>query len=151
MSDDNKQLNSLDVTQLAGYLDKARKIASVPKMMAGVYLQDLIIGQDIAGQMLAKAVQADIKAKSKLDELEAVAYLDKASDYLREKNIKDSSEARKRYVDIDPDVINAKDHKAKTEALVALLKNKLNVLKMSHDDLKKIHYGDNNMTQYEGM
>jgi hypothetical protein len=132
-------------------LDKAKKIASVSKMMAGVYLQDLIVGQDIAGQMLAKAIQADIKAKSKLDEMEAIAYLDKASEYLKERNIKDSSEARKRYVDVDSDVIAAKDNKAKTEALVALLKNKLNVLKMSHDDLKKITYGDSSMTQFEGM
>lgn len=151
MSEDTKQLGQLDITQLAFYLDKAKKIASVSKMMAGVYLQDLIVGQDIAGQMLAKAIQADIKAKSKLDELEAIAYLDRASEYLKERNIKDSSEARKRYVDVDPDVIAAKDNKAKTEALVSLLKNKLNVLKMSHDDLKKINYGDNNMTQYEGM
>lgn len=151
MSDENKQLGQLDITQLAVYLDKAKKIASVSKMMAGVYLQDLIVGQDIAGQMLAKAIQADIKAKSKLDELEAIAYLDRASDYLKERNIKDSSEARKRYVDVDPDVVAAKDHKAKTEALVALLKNKLNVLKMSHDDLKKINFGDSGMTPYEGM
>ncbi len=151
MNDDNRQLGQLDITQLSVYLDKAKKIASVSKMMAGVYLQDLIVGQDIAGQMLAKAVQADIKAKSKLDELEAIAYLDKASDYLKERNIKDSSEARKRYVDVDPNVLAAKDNKAKTEALVALLKNKLNVLKMSHDDLKKMVYGDNNMTQFEGM
>jgi hypothetical protein len=151
MSEEPKTLSQLDITQLSIYLDKAKKIASVSKMMAGVYLQDLIVGQDIAGQMLAKAIQADIKAKSKLDEMEAIAYLDKASEYLKERNIKDSSEARKRYVDVDSDVIAAKDNKAKTEALVALLKNKLNVLKMSHDDLKKITYGDSNMTQFEGM
>jgi acid phosphatase class B len=83
--------------------------------------------------------------------MEAIAYLDKASDYLKERNIKDSSEARKRYVDVDSDVIAAKDNKARSEALVALLKNKLNVLKMSHDDLKKITYGDQHMTPYEGM
>ena len=151
MSEDNRSLNQVDITQLSIYLDKAKKIASVSKMMAGVYLQDLIVGQDIAGQLLAKAIQADIRAKSKLDEMEAIAYLDKASEYLKERNIKDSSEARKRYVDVDSDVIAAKDNKAKTEALVALLKNKLNVLKMSHDDLKKITYGDSNMTQFEGM
>ena len=142
---------NVDITQLAFYLEKANNIASVSKMMVGVYLQDLIKGQDIAGALLAKAVQADIKAKSKLEYAESMAYLDKASDYLQSKGIKDSSEARKRYVDIDEDVLIAKDKKAQTEALVSLIKNKLSILRQSHDDLKKITYGDQHMTSYEGM
>jgi len=150
MSED-RQLANIDITQLSIYLDKANKIASVSKMMAGVYLQDLIKGQDIAGHLLARAVQADIKAKSRLEQAEAIAYLDNASEYLQSKNIKDSSEARKRYVDIDPVVIDAKDKKAQTEALVSLMKNKISVLRMAHDDLKKIVYGDQHMTGYEGM
>jgi len=151
MSDELKQLAPIDISQLAIYLDKANQIASVSKMMVGVYLQDLIKGQDIANSLLAKAIQTDIKAKTKLEYAESIAYLDKAAEYLQSKGIKDSSEARKRYVDIDPDVIAAKDKKAQTEALVALLKGKANVLRQSHDDLKKLHYGDQHMTGYEGM
>jgi hypothetical protein len=151
MSEDNKTLLNIDISQLAIYLEKASQIASVPKMMAGVYLQDLIKGQDIAGQLLARAVQADIKAKAKLEESESIAYLDRASDYLKERGIKDTSEARKMYIPIDPDVKKAQDEKARTEALVTLMKNKLSVLRMSHDDLKKIIYGDQYMTGYEGM
>lgn len=148
---DNKQLQTIDISQLSIYLEKVKEISSVSKMMAGVYLRDLILGQDIAGQLLAKAVQADIKAKAQLEQAEAIAYLDNASEYLREKNIKDSSEARKRYIDIDPNVLDAKDNKARTEALVVLLKNKVSILRMAHDDLKKITYGDQNLTGYEGM
>lgn len=147
----DKTLTSIDVTSLAEYLEKVKDIASINKMMGATYLRDFIEGQDLAGALLAKAIQADAKAKAKLEQVEAIAYLDKASDFLKEKNIKDSSEARKRYIDIDPDVINAKDNKAKTEALVSLLKNKLSVLRQSHDDLKKILYGDNHSTQWEGM
>lgn len=146
-----KSVPTIDVGQLATYLDKANQIASVSKMMAGVYLQDLIKGQDVAGQLVAKAVQADIKAKARLERAEAIAYLDKAGDYLASKQIKDSSEARKRYIDIDEEVLAAKDHKAMTEALVSLMKSKLSVLRQSHDDLKKIIYGDTHMTSYEGM
>lgn len=142
---------SLDVTALAAYLEKVKDIATINKMMGASYLRDFIEGQDIAGALLAKAVQADIKAKAALEQAEAIAYLDKASEYLKLNNIKDSSEARKRYVDIDPDVIAAKENKAKTEALVALIKNKLSVLRQAHDDLKKILYGDQYMTPYEGM
>ena len=149
MSD--KSLTSIDVTALATYLDKVKEIASVSKLMGAVYLRDFIIGQDVAGALLAKAVQADIRAKSALEQAEAIAYLDNASEYLQQRSIKDSSEARKRYVDVDPGVIVAKDNKAKTEALVSLMKNKLSILRQSHDDLKKILYGDNHMTGYEGM
>lgn len=150
MSND-KQVATIDVTQLVTYLDKVKEIASINKMMGATYLRDFIEGQDVAGHLLSKAVQADVKAKARLEQAEAIAYLDKASDYLKSKQIKDSSEARKRYVDIDEDVIAAKDHKAKTEALVSLMKNKLSVLRQAHDDLKKILYGDQQMTQYEGM
>lgn len=150
MSEDN-QLATVDITRLATYLSKVKEIASINKMMGATYLRDFIEGQDVAGQLLAKAVQEDIKAKAKLEQAEAIAYLDYASDYLKSKNIKDSSEARKRYVDIDDGVIAAKEHKAKTEALVSLMKNKLSILRQSHDDLKKILYGDNSGTQWEGM
>jgi hypothetical protein len=145
------ELQRVDISTLAIYLDKARKFASVSKMMAGVYLQDLIIGQDVAGQLLAKAIQADIRAKARLEEAESIAYLDKASEYLRQRSVKDTSEARKMYIPIDPDVKKAQDDKGQTEALVSLLKNKLSILRMSHDDLKKITYGDQHMTNFEGM
>lgn len=145
------QFASVDITQLAVYLDKIKDISSLNKMMGATYLRDFIQGQDVAGALLAKAIQADVKAKSRLDQAEAIAYLDKATEYLKDRNIKDSSEARKRYVDIDQEVIIAKDNKAKTEALVSLLKNKLSILRQSHDDLKKILYGDSNMSQWEGM
>lgn len=145
------KLPTIDVGQLAIYLEKVRDIASINKMMGATYLRDFIEGQDVAGQLVAKAVQADIKAKSRLEQAEAIAYLDRATDYLKSKQIKDSSEARKRYIDIDEAVIAAKDHKAMTEALVSLMKSKQSVLRQAHDDLKKILYGDQHMTPYEGM
>lgn len=149
--DDKALTSNIDVTALVTYLSKVREIASVTKMMGAVYLRDFIEGQDVAGALLAKAIQADIRAKARLEQAEAVAYLDYASDYLKAKNIKDTADARKMYVDIDQAVIDAKDNKAKTEALVSLMKNKLSILRQAHDDLKKILYGDQHMTQYEGM
>jgi hypothetical protein len=120
-------------------------------MMAPVYLRDFIVGQDVAATLLAKAVQADNKAKAALEYAESIAYLENAKAYLDTKSIKDTSEARKQYVNIDPAVIQAKDSKAMTEAMIILLKSKLSELRQSHDTLKKIIYGDNSMTPYEGM
>ncbi len=151
MSEDQKQVATIDVTQLAVYLSKVKEIASINKMMGATYLRDFIEGQDVAGAMLARAIREDAKAKARLEQAEAIAYLDNAADYLKSKGIKDSSEARKRYVDVDENVVVAKDKKAQTEALVSLMKNKLSVLRQAHDDLKKILYGDSHMTGYEGM
>lgn len=148
---DEKQVATIDVTQLAVYLSKVKELASINKMMGATYLRDFIEGQDIAGAMLARAIREDAKAKAKLEQAEAIAYLDYAADYLKARGIKDSSEARKRYVDVDDNVVIAKDKKAQTEALVSLMKNKLSVLRQAHDDLKKILYGDQHMTGYEGM
>ena len=146
-----KQIATVDTTALMHYIAKVSEIASVTKVMGAVYLKDFIEGQDMAGTMLAKAVQADIRAKARLEQAEAIAYLDRASDYLKERNLKDTSEARKMYIMLDPDVQAAQDQKARSEAVVALLKNKLSVLRQAHDDLKKILYGDQSMTNWEGM
>lgn len=141
----------LDVTQLAEYVNKIQELSSLNKMMAPVYLQNFIMGQDCATNLLAKAMQADSMAKAKVEQTEAIAYLEKAKQYLDSRGIKDTSEARKQYVNIDSDVLVAKDSKARTEALVVFLKGKLSQLRQAHDDLKKIAYGDQNMTPYEGM
>jgi len=141
----------VDVTRLAYYVNKISELASINKLMAPVYLQDMIMGQDVAANLLAKAIKADSQAKAKLEYAESIAYLERAADYLVTKNIKDSSEAKKQYVNIDPDVINAKDHKAQTEALVVLIKSRLSELRQCHDDLKKITYDKGTDTQWEGM
>lgn len=44
----------VDLSVLAKYIDIAKNIASISKMMAPVTLQSLIEGQDIAGEMLSK-------------------------------------------------------------------------------------------------
>lgn len=141
----------VDVTSLVKYLDKVKELHSINKMMGAAYLRDFIEGQDVAGVLVAKAIQADIKAKAELERAEAIAYLDNAADYLKAKGVKDTSEARKQYVSLDEGVIAAQDKKAQTEAMVSLFKNKLSILRQAHDDLRKILYGDNHMTGYEGM
>ena len=144
-------LEKIDITQLAVYINKIEELSSVSRMLAPFFLRGFIVGQDIAITLYARAVKADAKAKAKLEYTESVAYLENAKAYLDAKSIKDTSEARKQYVNLDPDVIEAKDQKAQTEAFVILLKGKVSELKQAHDDLKKVIYADPNMTDYEGM
>ncbi len=141
-------LATVDITGLVEYLNKGKEFASVSKLHAPLYLQDFIKGLDLASNLLAQAVEEDIKRKARLEHLEAVAYLEKASIYLQARGTKDTSEARKMYVQIDPEVAKASDAKAQTEALVTLIKNKLMILKTSHDDLKKIHWADQHMSNW---
>jgi len=91
---------------------------------------------------LSKATRLDSDTKTQLEMFESIAYMEKAGDYLKIHDIKDSSEARKRYIDLDPDVVRAKTIKAKSESMVHFLSNKLNELRMCHDSIKKVAYSD---------
>jgi len=146
----NDSLRKIDITCLVRYSNKIRDIGSLSKMQASTYMQDFISAIDMTNLMLMNAIKLDLDAKSILSTTESIAYLDRASDYLKSKEIRDSDSAKKMYVNIDPDVVSAKDTKARTEALVAFLKNKLQVFRFCHDDVKKIGYADQQMTNFEG-
>ncbi len=145
------QLQAIDVTKIAEYSKKLRDIGSISKMMAPMYLRDFILAYDATNNLYASAIRCDIMATTALDTVKSIAYLDKAKEYLVARGIKESSEARKQYVDVDPDVIEAADVKAKTSALVQLLRNKMQEFRMAHDDVKKMTYGDGYMSPDEGM
>ena len=133
-----------------------KKISEISKgantNLAPIHLQDFIMAIDVTGGLLARAIRTDLRADANVKQSEAIAYMDHAGEYLESKGIKDTAEARKRYVPINPDVVAAVDMKAKTTAMVVFLKNKLMEFRMAHDDIKKIAYsGDYNNTDYEGM
>jgi hypothetical protein len=146
-----ERLQKIDVTKLVQYTKKIDDIASINHMMAPHYLRDFIKAYDHTNSMLSLAVRYDAEAGSRLDMAKAIAYLDRAGDYLKNAGIKDSAESRKRYVDIDKDVLSASNVKAKTTALVAFLKNKLQAFRMAHDDVKKMVYSDSYQTPEEGF
>lgn len=145
------RLSTIDVTKLAEYSKKIRDIGSLNKMMAPLYMRDFILAYDVANSMLTQAIRCDLEANTALDTARSIAYLDKAGDYLKTRSIKDSSEARKQYIDIDEEVIRASNIRAKTQALVSFLKNKMQEFRLAHDDVKKIAYGDQYLTPDEGM
>lgn len=147
----NESLKKIDVSLLVKYTKKIKDIGSLSKMQAPLYMQEFIQAIDVVNVMLTSAIKLDIDAKTALNSAESIAYLDKASDFLKEKNIKESDSARKMYVDIDENVLSAKDFKARTEAVVVFLKNQLQIFRMSHDDCKKIGYGDQAATDYTGF
>lgn len=147
----NSKFSTVDMTMLVKFEKKIRELGNINPMMAPQYMRDFIDAQDVCGVMLSTAILVQEKSKALLEEAESIAYLDKAGDYLSHKGIKDTAESRKKYIDIDPDVIKAKDIHAKSVALVTLLNNKLWNFKQAHDDVKKMTYQNEKLTNYEGM
>ena len=148
------RLSSLDLTHVIRY---SKKIEDISKgfntMLAPMYLRDFIMAYDITNTLLSQSIRADLEAAAALKTSESIAYLDNAGPYLSARDIKDTAEARKRYVAVDSDVQHAMQLKAKTEAMVAFLRNKLMEFRLAHDDVKKIAYSNdyNNNSPHEGM
>lgn len=101
------RLQKIDVTELAQYTNKIKDIGTLNKMMAPIYMRDFIIAFDVTNNLLSMAIKSDLEASTVLDTARSIAYLDKAGEFLKEKGIKDSSEARKQYIELDEDVIKA--------------------------------------------
>lgn len=145
------RLQGIDVTKLVEYAKKIDDIGRLNHMLAPQYLRDFIKAYDYTNSMLSVAIRCEAEAAANLKTAESIAYLDRAGDYLKDKGIKDTAESRKKYVDVDPDVIQAQNTKAKTVALVVFLKNKLQAFRMAHDDVKKMVYTDAYQTPEEGF
>lgn len=146
-----QRLKTIDVTKLVDYTRKIRDIGSLNNMMAPTYLRDFILAYDVANAMLSTAVRCELEAKAALDKAKAIAYLDGATEYCKEKGIKISNGVREQYTELDENVSQAKSVHAKSVAMVTFLKNKLQEFRMAHDDVKKMVYSDSYQTPNEGF
>ena len=145
------ELQSLDVTKLVHYTEKIKEIGELNKMMAPLYLRDFINAMDLTSTMLSKATKSNLDAKSTLEKAKAIAYLDRSESYCKDKGIKMSNGIREAYVDLDEDVIKAKEIYAASEAMCIFLKNKYQTFRCAHDDVKKISFNDVQGTGFEGF
>lgn len=147
-------LQSLDMTRVVEF---TRKIQDISKgfntQLAPIYLRDFILAIDVTNALLASAIRTHNRAEAYTKQMEAIAFMDKAKAQIEASGLRDSAEARKKYVPMDPDVVKAHEVKSKTEAMVVFLKNKLMEFRLAHDDVKKIAYSNdyNHNTEYEGM
>lgn len=144
---------SESMSKLMEYSNKIKDIGpGFNSMAAPLYLRDFIVAYDIAGSALAKAMKCDLEADYALEVAEAIAFLERAPEYLKAHNMKDTVDTKKYVVDLDPDVRAAKEMKAKTVALVTFLKSKMQHFRMALESLKKIAYGgDTFRSPEEGM
>lgn len=144
-------LEAIDLKKIAEFTRKLSDIGQgFNKMMAPVYLREFIIAYDVTSVMHAKAVQAELNAKSAVDTAEAIAYLDRAPDFFKQRNEKPTVESRKAYVALDPDVQHAKEVHARAQAMSLLMRNKVQEFRFAIDAVKKLSE-DGYMTPWEGM
>ncbi|CAB4124809.1 hypothetical protein UFOVP53_32 [uncultured Caudovirales phage] len=147
----SNELQPLDVTKLVDYTRKINDIGNLNKMLASNYLRDFINAMDLTSSMLSKATKSNLDAKSNLERMKAIAYLDKSEAYCKLKEIKMSNGIREAYVDLDEDVIKAKELYSASEAMCVFLKNKYQAFRCAHDDVKKISFNDSQGTGFEGF
>lgn len=147
-----QNLKSLDLSKILKYQSKLEGLTSGANTInAPLYMRDFILAYDETNTLLAKATRYLGQAEAALKTAESIAYFDSAPEFLKEKKVKDSSEARKKYVPLDPDVQKAENVKIFAESLVHFLRNKMMEFRMAHDDVKKMAYAsDNSNSPYEG-
>ena len=145
-------LETIDVTAILSYANKIQEIGQgFNKMTAPIYIRDFSVAYDLTSNALFKATRLDLEAEKELKMAESIAYLENAKAYLDSKGIKDTADARKHYILLDPGVQHAMDRKAQTTALVYLLKTKLQGFKSAMENVKKIAYGDLYLSPDEGI
>jgi hypothetical protein len=147
-----KDLKSLDLSKVLKYQQKLEDLTQGANTMnAPMYLRDFILAYDETNNLLAKATRYLGQAEASLKTAESMAYFDAAPDFLKDNGVKDSSEARKRYIPLDPRVQDAERVKSFAESMVAFLKNKMFEFRAAHEAVKKMAYsGDYSNSPYEG-
>lgn len=148
-----KDLKSLDMTGVVKYTEKLQDISKgLNTMLAPLYLRDFILAYDITNGLLSKAMYYLGQAEAALKTAESIAYFDNAPEFLEKKAVKDTAEARKKFIPLDPSVQKAEQVKARAEAMVSFLKNKMFEFRAAHEAVKKIAYsGDYGNSPNEGM
>jgi len=150
-----ESLVEIDKDKLAEYSEKAKTIVieGANTIRAPFLLSECIKALDLANKSLTIATRADSQAANAVKHAEAVAFLENATEYLQDRSIKVTDEAKKRYVPMDQGVIDALEVKAETAAILTFVKNLYYAFRLAHDDVKKVAYANdyNHNTQYEGM
>jgi phage shock protein A len=125
-------------------MELSNRLADVAKgvntMNAPLMIRDFIVAMDVTNSLLAQAVREDSRASAAVKQAESIAYFDRAPEFLKAKGVRESSDAKKMYIPMDDDYQEACDRKAKSEAMVSLLKNKMQEFRCAHDSVKKMAY-----------
>ena len=137
--------------ELKTYTSKVKELGGMNKAVAPLFIRDFIDAMDKASDFYSEIIQIKILLDDQLTELRNIAFFDRSKAYCDIKGEKATSDARNYAADLDPVLLNAKELFAEVSAYHEILKNKLGLFKMTHDDAKKIAYDDGNQTHFVGV
>lgn len=129
----------INMTQIFEYEQMIHAVATINNMNGAYYMREFLNAKELASSFYCRLMYDFEQAKNKAREKAALAYLEKSEFYLKEKGIKSTDEAKKQYIQIDPEYKVAKDRQDQMEALMTLMQNKVKKFQDAHDDVKKIY------------
>jgi len=129
------------------YYGKVLEIATFNTKFAGVYLQAFIVGYSFASNLYSQAIRCEIDAKTLLDQSEAISFLDKADDYFTSTGKKSTDTAKKQFVEMDAEVIAAKNLAARAASYVKFLQGKMQTYSSCEHAIKKLAWGQESTNQ----
>lgn len=147
------RMREVDIDVIDRYIEKLADIRKVTNtMIAPGYIQDFIIAYDVTNNLLSTMTGIYNMSEILKDTAEANAFMTRATPYLESVNQKDTVEAKKQFIALDPIVQRATMLNKEAERLMQSLRIKLQTFRMAHDAVKKMAYtSDNNNSGFEGF
>jgi hypothetical protein len=131
----------LDMTKIYEYESMIHAIATINNMNGAFYMREFLYAKEMASSYYCKLMFEHEQARNKAKEAAAIAYLERSEVYLKERGVKSTDESKKQYIQIDVTYKKAKDKQDMYEALMILMRNKVDKFQAAHDDVKKIYDG----------
>lgn len=129
----------LDMSHVYRYEQLVLQLPQVNNINAPMYMMEFLKAKELTSTFYCKLLLDYERAKNKTKEENALAYLERSQDYIKNRGLKDTDETKKQYVQIDPRYKQAKDQEDMLKALVTLIGNKVDKFQAAHDDTKKIY------------
>lgn len=118
-----------------------RLIEEIPRinsLTGPYYMAELLKAKELCSALYCQAIYEYERAKHEVRTQAAIAYIERSEDYLKNRSIKVTEEAKKHYINIDAAYAQAKTLEDYYRALTTFLGNKVDKFQSAHDDAKKI-------------
>lgn len=135
------RFREIDLDVLDQYTNKLVEIRKITNtMIAPSYIQDFIVAYDVTNNLLSTMTAIYNMSSILKETAEANAFMTRATPYLESVSQKDTVEAKKQYMALDPIVQKATMLNKESERLVQSLRTKLQTFRMALESVKKMAY-----------
>jgi hypothetical protein len=141
LADLKTAFEEINIEELMGFVPARKEMATnANPTSAPVYLEKMIEACSLANRLYSSSIGIETKLGNLIKKIEAIASVDWAEDYLKERGIKVSESAKTKVLPMYPQLTEAYDLKGEVLAMSKFLQGEYASFKMAHDDAKKITY-----------